>query len=260
MGEIQKNNDHARYAESLRASSPELVQCLQAGDMDGAIAILQQVNLAREQTLYQEVGRLTRALHNALKDFHLEIGLDGRLDVNNELSEMVDARSRLNYVIEMTEEAANTTMDNVDSASPRVQRLIERCDQVQEIWAKERAGADDEEYNAVSRLLDMISSESKHVQQHLQNILLAQGFQDLSGQVIRRVINLVRDVEESLIRLVKLASEVEQVAGIQSVILTEANQKETSVSEEGPYVKGVSRGDVVNDQDDVDELLSSLGF
>lgn len=260
MGEIQNNNDHARYAESLRASSPELVQCLQSGDMDGAIAILHQVNLAREQTLYQEVGRLTRALHNSLKDFHLDIGLDGRLDVENELSEMVDARSRLNYVIEMTEEAANTTMDNVDSASPRVQRLIERCDQVQELWAKERAGSDNEEYNAVSRLLDMICSESKHVQQHLQNILLAQGFQDLSGQVIRRVINLVRDVEESLVRLVKLASEVEQVAGIDAVALTETNRKETSVSEEGPYVKGVSRGDVVNDQDDVDELLSSLGF
>lgn len=260
MGEIQNNNDHSRYAESLRASSPELIQCLQANDMDGAIAILQHVNLVREQTLYKEVGRLTRALHNALKDFHLEIGLDGRLDVSSELSEMVDARSRLNYVIDMTEEAANTTMDNVDAASPRVQRLIERCDQVQAIWAKERADGGDEEYSAVNRLLSMISSESQQVQQHLQNILLAQGFQDLSGQVIRRVINLVRDVEESLVRLVKLASEVEQVAGIQSGALTEVNQKETNVSEEGPYVKGVSRGDVVNDQDEVDELLSSLGF
>jgi chemotaxis protein CheZ len=260
MGEIQKKNDHARYAESLRASSPELIQCLQADDMEGAIAIIQHINLGREHTLYQEVGRLTRALHNALKDFHLEIGLDGRLDVSNELSEMVDARSRLNYVIEMTEEAANTTMDNVDSASPRVQRLIERCDQVQELWAKERASSDDSEYSAVSRLLGMISSESKHVQQHLQNILLAQGFQDLSGQVIRRVINLVRDVEESLVRLVKLASEVEQAAGIDSVALTEVHRKETNVSEEGPYVEGVSRGDVVNDQDEVDELLSSLGF
>lgn len=254
------------FTEALAERQQALLTSLQQGDMAAAAELIHQINHARDETLYYEVGRLTRALHNALRDFHLEIGLHGNADVKHELSEMVDARSRLNYVITMTEDAANQTMDRVDEAAPIVQQLVDDSQAVHADWqAFLKAGQGDsgsaELFQRVENLLQRISSDGQGLHTRLTDILMAQGYQDLSGQVIKRVIELVSDVEKSLVRLVKLASNVEEVAGIsRDEREREVESEERRLRAEGPQINPKDNRDVVSGQDDVDELLSSLGF
>src|SRR3990167_9178906 len=98
---------------------------------------------------------------------------------------------------------------------------------------------------------------------HLNDILLAQDYQDLTGQVIKRVTQLVTEVESNLLKLVLMASQVDQFAGIEhnhELLRAEPEkQKETSRGE-GPQIHADKREDVASSQDDVDDLLSSLGF
>ena len=256
------------FHAALLARKQALMASLQGDDMAAVADHIHQINQARDETLYFEVGRLTRALHNALRDFHLEIGLDGNAEAKHELSEMVDARSRLNYVIGMTEDAANQTMDCVDEAAPMVQQLVEESGTIHADWKAfqtRSGGADDGSralFERIDQLLQRISNDGKGIHTRLTDILMAQGYQDLSGQVIKRVIELVSDVEQSLVRLVKLASNVEEVAGIKhsgSQHKGEPVEKQR-IRAEGPQINQQNNQNVVSGQDDVDDLLSSLGF
>lgn len=226
-----------------------------------------EIDQERYELLYHEVGRLTRALHTAIRDFHLGIGLQASEQVEHELSEMADARSRLNYVISMTEEAANKTMDRVDEAAPLIRDMVDQGNAIKSDWAaylaQHQPNAEQQQlFDRVSRLLDTVSTQGAGIHEHLTEILMAQGFQDLSGQVIKRVIELVSDVEKSLVNLVKLASNVERVAGIESDESTrlKVDDEQSRIRAEGPQMQNSSKRDVVSGQDDVDDLLSSLGF
>ncbi len=98
----------------------------------------------------------------------------------------------------------------------------------------------------------------------LNDILLAQDYQDLTGQVIKRVTKLVTEVETNLVKLVWMAGQVDRYAGIEhdheGMRDQAALEKERSAKGEGPQVAAETRKDVVSGQDDVDDLLSSLGF
>jgi chemotaxis protein CheZ len=256
------------FTDALLARKQGLLEALQRDDMAAVADHIHQINHARDETLYFEVGRLTRALHNALRDFHLEIGLHSNAEVKHELSEMADARSRLNYVISMTEEAANQTMDRVDEAGPMLQQLIDESESIQTQWqifCTQNQDADPASlalFEHLQRLLQKISSDGQGIHQRLTDILMAQGYQDLSGQVIKRVIELVSDVEQSLVRLVKLASNVEEVAGIKRTRTDDKSDLDDKhrIRAEGPQINQQNNQDVMSGQDDVDDLLSSLGF
>lgn len=261
--------------EVLRERTRELLRKLDEGDIGAANHLIRDLNTARDETLYLEVGRLTRGLHNAIRDFHLDIGLNGHSRVKNEISEIQDAASRLNYVINLTEDAANTTMDMVEAGGPIVQGLAEEASGLREDWAayrqKGESGAGQRDiYERVDALLDRTVHDASSLHQRLNEILIAQGYQDLSGQVIKRVIALVNDVEQSLVRLVRLASNVEAVAGLSSqrrdgvqttagIAAAAEPVDDSALRAEGPQMKN-SKSNVVSGQDDVDDLLSSLGF
>ena len=104
--------------------------------------------------------------------------------------------------------------------------------------------------------LEQLTNDSDKVYQNLSSILLAQDFQDLTGQVINRVTGLVKEVEENLVNLVRMAGKVDQMTGT----VHEIEELETNMAGEGPQMKKEERVDVVSGQDDVDDLLSSLGF
>src|SRR5690554_1213431 len=255
------------FKQALSERREEMVESLSRNDFGQVAELIRQINHIRDETLYREVGRLTRGLHNALRDFHLNIGLGGDSALQHELSEMVDARSRLNYVIRMTEDAANRTMDKVDESVPMLQGLIRESDELSAEWAQQSGVGQVPLVDRTQRLLARVSTEGANVTGNLSDILVAQGFQDLSGQVIERVITLVTDIEGALVRLVKLAANVELVAGI-APPLTEpeltgqeasAASKDAALRGEGPQFRTADRAQVVSGQDDVDEWLSSLG-
>lgn len=257
--------DVDQFKQALQERREAMVESLSRNDFAQMAELIRQINQIRDDTLYREVGKLTRGLHNALRDFHLHIAVGADPALQHELSEMADARSRLNYVIRMTEAAANETMDKVDESVPMLQELIQESNELSEAWAQQDDVAQGEHVARTRQLLSRMSDQGTHITRHLSDILVAQGFQDLSGQVIERVITLVTDVESALVRLVRLAADVEVVAGIVPSFNEDEQADasagpEAALKGEGPQFRPGKPEQVVSSQDDVDELLSSLGF
>jgi len=235
----------------------KLVESIEGGDLNGARSIMDDIASLREMDLFCEMGKLTRELHDSLNNFKLDTKMSGLAE-----NEIPDAKERLNHVITMTEEAADKTLNEVEAALPLSDDIKECSLELQSRWNqfKDRKLTADE-FRELSKDLDeffpKISAGTVTLNAHLNEILMAQGFQDLTGQIIRRVINLVHDVEEGLVDLIKMS-------GNQAVEKKKEDSKvedELNTVGEGPIVPGVAHsGETVNGQDDVDDLLSSLGF
>jgi chemotaxis protein CheZ len=185
-----------------------------------------------------------------------------------EVSQITDATERLSYVVRLTEGAANRTMDLVEQSTPLMHGLSSDARELSKDWGRfmrREIGA--EEFRELARKVDGFLSRSEKettlVAAHLNDILLAQDYQDLTGQVIKRVTQLVTEVESNLLKLVLMASQVDRFAGIQhdEEAIRAENDPEKHLSQgEGPQIHADKREDVVSGQDDVDDLLSSLGF
>jgi chemotaxis protein CheZ len=112
-------------------------------------------------------------------------------------------------------------------------------------------------YGRIDNFFLSLTQDADAIYSSLSEILLAQDFQDLTGQVIQRVTTLVKDVEEQMLSLVVMASHVDQLTGTVHQIDSLDVSAEQGV---GPQMKAEEREDVVSGQNDVDDLLSSLGF
>jgi len=231
-----------------------LVVFLESGQQAAADAVIAEIQNPINSELFAEIGKLTRQLHDSLTNFQL----DSRL---NDLAtaDIPDAKERLNYVITRTEEAANKTMDAVEAIFPVVDTISEQVATVNPSWTKLMNNELDlKEFKSLCLDIDILlkntGKETKTIHSLMTDVLMAQDFQDLTGQVIRKVIDLVREVEDSLINMLT-------AFGISAEKVQE--QSLPKVGEnlvEGPIVNAENRDDVVEDQDDVDDLLSSLGF
>lgn len=237
----------------LLTSAKELVAALENGDEAAADSILDQIAGLRETQLFQEIGRLTRQLHDTMVSFA----------VDSKIAEMAehdipDAKERLHYVITMTEQAADQTLTVVENLLPISQELNDQADRLAAKWGRflDREMPFDE-FKAMSTEIAQHFQQSKgaleQVQSGLNDILMAQGFQDITGQIIRRVIDLVQELEISMVKLISISSRRITVSEPSVAGHTELP---------GPVVPGVDdkAGDVATSQVDVDDLLSSLGF
>ena len=176
---------------------------------------------------------------------------------------MTDASDRLEYVVQMTAKAANRTMDLVEEAMPKASALRDEAAELRDQWQKlrrrEMAPAEFRElYARIDTFFVTLNTDAGAMYDNLSEILLAQDFQDLTGQVIQKVTTLVKEVEEHLLSLVVMASHVDQMTG--TVHELEEREKISAEQGVGPQIKAEEREDVVSGQDDVDDLLSSLGF
>jgi len=231
-----------------------LVEYLETGQQEKADELIAEIQNPINSELFAEIGKLTRQLHDSLMNFQL----DSRL---NDLAtaDIPDAKERLNYVISRTEDAANKTMDAVESIFPVVDTIQEQIRTVNPLWKKlMHNDLDVSEFKALCRDIDALLKttdvETTRMHALMTDVLMAQDFQDLTGQVIRKVIELVREVEDNLINMLT-------AFGISSDEAKEVGKPKVGENlVEGPIVNTEERDDVVADQDDVDDLLSSLGF
>lgn len=231
-----------------------LVEYLETDQQEKADELIAEIQNPINSELFAEIGKLTRQLHDSLMNFQL----DSRL---NDLAtaDIPDAKERLNYVISRTEDAANKTMDAVESIFPVVDTIQHQITTVKPLWNKlMHNNLDVGEFKSLCHDIDVLlkTSERETIRMHglMTDVLMAQDFQDLTGQVIRKVIDLVREVEDSLINMLT-------AFGVTSESMQGTSKP--SVGDnlvEGPIVNKDNRDDVVADQDDVDDLLSSLGF
>ncbi|MFA0086138.1 protein phosphatase [Vibrio sp. 10N.286.49.C2] len=230
----------------------QLVELLEEGKQQEANELIIMVQGGSESKVLQEVGALTRDLHDALSEFSIDTRLN---EIAND--EIPEARDRLEYVINKTEVSANTTMDAVEHCLPMADNLHECLLQVRPQWNELMHGRVELQTfkdlcHRIDNLLTQVEGNSTELRTQLTNILMAQDFQDLTGQIIRRVITLVSEVETRLVEILKVFSDEQQS------ITTKPKQAPVGV--EGPIINPHERIDAVSSQDEVDDLLSSLGF
>ncbi|HHS83389.1 MAG TPA: protein phosphatase CheZ [Gammaproteobacteria bacterium] len=239
-------------SEESLALAESLVENIKNKNSEKANQILEQMNQKDDSVLLQEIGKLTRDLHTALNGFNLDSQLSNLAE-----EDFSDARERLHYVISLTDQAANTTLSSVEEAVPLCDQLHSRVKEIKASWDKFLSrDMCAEEFRKFSRQLESYLQDWEgdvvSIKQRLNEILLAQDFQDLTGQVLHRVIELVENLETNLVGLIK-------VAGKKGNYASNQNNK-PDIEAAGPKVPGVDKWATVSGQDEVDDLLSSLGF
>jgi len=218
---------------------------------DSAAAHL-MTSLEREPDLLAQLASLTSNLRTALDRFRNDSRLIALAD-----KEVPDARQRLNHVLTLTDQAAHRTLDLVEQSGPPAERTAKEAAALAEPWERFRSGK-----ISVAEYLDLIKridhflvtarTDSETVRANLAEVLLAQDYQDLTGQIIRGVMTLVSEVEVVLVDLARLAGANGGTHGPTAEELARGT---------GPVVPGVEQGAaVVNGQVDIDALLSDLGI
>ncbi|WPL19778.1 chemotaxis regulator CheZ [Thiorhodovibrio winogradskyi] len=255
----QNEATQARQLELARL----LVEQLESGQVDEAGLTIQRLGAPYERELFEELGRLTRELHDALRSFRD----DSRL-IEITRSEFPDAKQRLNHVITMTEQATHRTLNAVETGLPIAEALHAESARFAGSWTEFRGRKlSVEQFRELTRELDeflrQTTDQTKQLGSLMSEIMMAQDFQDLTGQIIARVIKLVQEVEGNLVGLVRLSGERLEPEKLQSAAAAAAAKPELdSFKPVGPAVPNTkdTEADVMSSQDDVDALLSSLGF
>lgn len=213
----------------------DLVQAIESSDSDKTAEIIDQITQIRESELYQQVSALTENLHKTLDD------LDDTTLLMQTKHDIPDATERLEYVIQATEEASSKTLDQAEQA-------LQRVDKVKGLM-------DSELTESVKQSLDI---ELNKISEKLTDIMLAQSFQDLTGQVLNRVIFIISSLEQSLIKLIENSRH--DYHAIPDRVESDENKKASEMKGVGPNVTQNSKQDIVESQDDIDDLLSDLGI
>src|SRR5580704_15625160 len=173
--------DTKRNLERLRPLLERLTAAVSAGDAPEFERVLDDLVHGRRKDLFAELRRLTARVRQALESFQLNARF-------SELAEkdVPDARQRLVHVMKLTDDAAHRTMDLIERATPLVTTLASK---------------------AADPTAPTVVAASTQLRSHLSDIYLAQGYQDLTGQIVRGVIKLVDEVEATLASLMRIAGE-----------------------------------------------------
>ena len=244
----------AETEEDILAHAEEMVRAMQQGNEEQVSSILNYISTARESGLYNEVGKMTRQLHDAMENFCNETRIDELAE-----DEIPDARTRLRHVIDLTQKSADRSLTAVENTMPKCDSLSDRIEELGKDWQHfKKRELTVEQFRELSTKLETFFVEAEKdtsdIRNGLNEIMMAQDFQDLTGQIITRVITLVEEVEGNLVELVRLTGER---MGSSSA----KKKKEVSgIEAEGPQVPGAASSTAVSGQDEVDDLLSSLGF
>jgi chemotaxis protein CheZ len=247
----QAENLSGRY----RSHVAELAGALDANDEAAFRGAFERLRAEINVELNPELRRITASALEALRRFREQARLEVLAD-----QEVPDARKRLAHVVKLTEEAAHRTLDLVEQSSPLVDRMGLEAAQLLEEW-----GLHGSRQLAVATMwpervyenLERSVRDADRVRRFLSQMLLAQGYQDLSGQIINAVIKLVMELESVLGQLVSLAN-AEETRRMPILKLGPDMEPAELSRGVGPHVPGTTDGGVVNGQDDIDALLASV--
>jgi chemotaxis protein CheZ len=195
------------------------------------------------------VGHMTRTLHDSLRG----LGLDKL--VEKAASDIPDARDRLDYVARLSEQAAKRVLDATDTAGPLQDGIESRSADIRGAWQALLDGgantpAADWQALAQRTMAAMAETEraAANTRAELMNIMLAQDFQDLTGQVIGKITSIAQDLEKQLVQVLIDFAPSEIKRELDNGLLN------------GPQIKPEGNVEVVANQGQVDDLLDSLGF
>lgn len=194
-----------------------------------------------------QIGHMARALHDTLR----ELGLNK--EIEKAAATIPDARDRLNYVATLTQQAAERVLNATEAAQPVVEKMGSDAQYLAKQWDLLF-----EKKLDVPQFKDLVTQthaylhetprQTKATNAKLTEIMMAQDFQDLTGQVIKKIIELTQNMEQQLLALLLENAPASVKAEINNSLLN------------GPVINAQGRSDVVTSQDQVDDLLESLGF
>jgi len=201
---------------------------------------------ASNEEFLARIGHMTRALHENLR----ALGLDKLIEKAAE--DIPDARDRLDYVARLSESAAQKVLNATDEAGPLQDKIGSDAKELSASWETLLQGSPSEEqWRALAQqtllALGTAQANTTATKGHLMDIMMAQDFQDLTGQVITKVTAIAQNLEKQLVQtLIDFAPE-QLKKEIDNGLLN------------GPQIDPTKEG-IVADQGQVDDLLDSLGF
>ena len=225
-----------------KTTPPETEQLVKAaGPSEGP-----SIHLAdAPSNIYKSIGHLVRKLHDALR----EIGQDSLIFKADEM--LPQSRERLTFIGDLMEKSATQCVQITEREMPRLELSIEKLKVNKSGWDKVVSGHSNlQEFktlaHATPALLHETIEDQKIVKNALMEVLMAQGFQDLAGQTLGKVVAQVAGFERELLELLAVAAV--------------DNDEREKLSEflEGPQYKKTE--DAVHNQQEVDDLLKDLGF
>lgn len=208
--------------------------------MDTAETLKPAEPLVVSEEVYQQIGTITRLLHDTMQ----QLGVMPKLQVATE--GLPDARSRLTYIANKTADAANKVLNSVDQAKAEHAAISNATREMAEAIVANPVKA--VATGAVMNFVKEVETRTASIDNHLTDIMMAQDFHDLTGQVVAKVVTLANDLEDSLVKL------------LVQVVPPDKREKVDLNVLNGPVVNAEGRTDVVSNQGEVDDLLASLGF
>lgn len=218
---------------ALVAALKSWIERLETGGSVEAPPLLSEMLQAQDDGFYRRVAELTARLHRAV----VELRLDDRL-ARMAGDAMPDARHRLRYVVTVTEQAAHRTLDLVEQLQCGNSSLFSAAEALQ--------ASDDEIVRAIGAQLH---GQVGEMRSRLTELAMAQEYQDLTGQIIKRVITMVEDLEAALLEL--LGAHVDRIKNAEPLPLPEGKSELL-----GPATPGQASAS----QQDADALLADLGL
>lgn len=229
----------------------ELGEAIKAGDIEKSNTLIGELTTLRESSLFQELGKLTREIHESINAFS-----DDKRVAELAEEEIPDAKERLNFIVTKTDEAAHRTMTNAEQAVDIVNAFNDQAQDLQMRWKEfknhEMSKSDFLKLTGdIDQFLDSMHTESDRVKGKMTDIMMAQDYQDLTGQMIKQVTNMVQEIEGKLVSLVA-------ITGAQ--ISPNKDEQKDGTMAHGPQLASANKEEVATNQDEVDDLLASLGF
>jgi chemotaxis protein CheZ len=204
-----------------------------------------------EKNMYERLGGIVRVMHDSLR----ELGYDKALTEAS--SQIVDAQDRLEYVASLTEQAANKVLNTLDEGMPAQDLLSKQAKDMENRWADLFAGKLSlEQFKTLAgdaRQFAQVVSESTEAEKaRLLDIMMAQDFQDITGQLIKKVVTITKVVEGELAQLLRDSAPAD--------VKEKLAQKQAVQEQPVQLMSGPSVPAAALDQDSVDDLLADLGF
>jgi len=215
----------------------DLIEALGTGDIARVEQALDTLGAQRDSSLYLRVGHMARSLHNSLCEFADSLRHD---NISMHHTNIPDAAVKLENVIKMTFEAAERTMNLVDEQAEIIKQQHQLTAQAHEALADPKLSPE-KLHQVLGNYVSCQEQALAKLDKISGAVIMAQEFQDLSGQSLRKVVVLVQELEKNLLTIVELFG---IKAGYNSV---------TPVEPEKEEIKAVA-------QDDVDKMLSEFGF
>jgi chemotaxis protein CheZ len=208
--------------------------------MEDLTALVPTQPVVASPEVFQQIGTITRLLHDTMQQLgvmpKLQMAADG----------LPDARSRLSYIANKTAQAAERVLNSVDQAKSEHAQIAAATRTLADALVADPVKA--VATGAVMNFVSDVEARTQSIDAHLTDIMMAQDFHDLTGQVVAKVVSLANELEDSLVKLLVQVVPPEQREKVDPNIL------------QGPVVNHEGRTDVVADQGEVDDLLASLGF